>query len=161
MWRLIRTMSGTSDDAPWLRDVHLYGPFSEVVLLDATWQGAPAREDDNNGLWVVTDTPDLVYGGPPWPGVSIRLEAEPACTIRVTICGTRRLPTYRNIFSSTLIVDDHRLELETECTAVSVPVPSGNYPIDVWVDGDTPATTSHCVISLGQRSRRRLGRRRA
>jgi hypothetical protein len=41
-----------------------------------------------------------------------------------------------------------------------VPVQAGNYPVAVWVDGDTPDATRHCCIVLGAPMRRRLGRPR-
>lgn len=140
----------------WKYELTASGPLDEVELLDATWQGAPVW-DEAAGPWVATDAPELVYGGPPWPGLLLRVDVPAGETLTVDFSDQPASPSLRQVFESTLIVGKHGFWFAAGDEHLTVPAESGNYPVSVWVDGATPETTRRCSIVVGAWSPRQLG----
>ncbi len=120
--------------------------------------GGPVWGDTD--VWVATDAPELVYAGPPWPGllIAIRVPAGEAVTVRVS----DRPPTssMNQVFASQLIVGGHGFYLVVRADSPTIPVETGNYRVTVWVDGETPDATRQCSIVLGAQTPRQLGQPR-
>jgi hypothetical protein len=156
-----------SSDPPWprngervnlmLRQFVASGPVDEIEFLDEEWQGAPVwRATDT---WVATEAPDLAYAGPPWPGLLIAARIPVGESLTVSV--SDRPPLWMHqVFASELTVGDHGFFVAAGEGHMTVPVQAGNYPVAVWVDGDTPDATGHYCIVLGAPMRRRLGRPR-
>ena len=134
------------------------GPLDEIEFLDATWQGIPVWGD--TGTWVATDVPGLAYAGPPWPGLLIAARIPVGESVTVSV-SDRPPPSMHQVFASELIVGDHGFFVAAGDGHMTVPVQAGNYPVAVWVDGDTPDATRRCCIVLGARMPRQLGRPRS
>lgn len=154
-------MSSSAGTVPdWMSALVAAGPLDEIVLLDHTWQGTPVWDDDAT-QWVATDAPELIMGCPPWPGLAVRAVVPDGAVVTVTLADRVVRPGMREVFRSELIVGDHGLWLAAGDEGVGVPVPSGNYPVAVWVDGATPEATRNVCLVLGPWSERRLGGERA
>lgn len=137
----------------WSHDAITSGPVDYVSLLDSTWQGEPMWGDD---LWVALDAPDLVYEGPPFPGLLVRVGVKESQNLRVAICQSAPGWAPMQVAESELIVENHGLYLEVGDVAHSVDLETGNYPIQVWVDPVAPGQAKAVAFVLGPRRARRL-----
>jgi hypothetical protein len=156
-----------SSDPPWprngepvnpmLRQLVASGPVEEIEFLEYAWQGAPVWRGTDT--WVATEAPDLAYAGPPWPGLLIAARVPVGESVTVSVSDRPPLSVHQ-VWASELTVGDHGFFVAAGDGHMTVPVQAGNYPVAVWVDGDTPAATRHCCIVLGAPMRRRLGRPR-
>jgi len=154
-------LAGANDDDPdgtWVRKLVVAGPLDEIEFLDATWQGLPVWSSCD--IWVATDTPDLVYGGPPWPGLLVATRVPSGETLTVSVSGKPPPSSMHQVFASELIVGSHGFWLAAGAESLNVAVEIGNYPVAVWVDGETPGATRRCCIVLGARTPYLLGQPR-
>lgn len=133
------------------------GPVEYVSLLDATWQGEPEWGDD---VWVAMDAPDLVYDGPPFPGVLVRVGVAQDQGIRVALCDSVPEWVSLRVAASELLVGDHGLYLEAGDAFANVPLGTGTYPFEVWVDPCGPGRATGVAFVFGPRQPRRLGKPR-
>ena len=130
------------------------GPVEYVSLLDATWQGEPEWGDDD---WVAMDASDLVYEGPPYPGVLVRVGVAKDETIRVALCDSVPEWVTVQVAASELLVGDHGLYLEAGDDATGIPLQQGTYRLEVWVQPVEPGRATAVAFVMGPREPRRLG----
>ncbi len=129
------------------------GPVAHVALLDATWQGEPEWGSDP---WVALDGPDLVYQGPPFPGVLVRFGISDQEAVRVSVSNS--VPDWApvHVATSELMVGSHGFHLSVGDVTRSVRRDEGNYSLEVWVDQVRPGHAKSVALVLGPRQPRRL-----
>jgi hypothetical protein len=126
-----------------------------VALLDATWQGRPEWTDDSS--WVTVDAPDLVYEGPPYPGLLLKANVPADGELRV-LCGhdSPGRP-FECVCRTELMVGDHGFVVETDGGHLPVPLPCGNYDVEVWVQAADALRAEAVAFIFGSQRPRSLG----
>lgn len=132
--------------ALWVRD-----PDGLIEFTDSTWQDYPRWRPGDT--WVAYWGPSLISDAPPFPGVAVRtLDARthPGRALRIEV--TREPPNapLHRVADRSLTVGPAGMYLAAGSTSLHVPLATGNYPCEVWVDASEPSHVGHVAIWLGE-----------
>lgn len=120
-----------------------------VVLADTTMQDEP--EWTSTDGWVTEDSPILAVAVPPTPAfrVGAAVPADAALTITLD---THPPAEGTRVHQTVLRVGGHGCQVRAGAMLAQLSIPAGDYPAEVWVDGEFPAGTRQVWIVLGDRT---------
>ncbi|WP_020579702.1 hypothetical protein [Actinopolymorpha alba] len=126
----------------------------QVAIVDATWQDYPQWETGQE--WVAYRAPSLVHPDrPPYPGVAVATQSDIGATGPQSVCvevwSDYEPKGLRWVHETVLYLGNHGVDVGNFEVGESagLTLARGEYPLQVWVDADTPEQVSRVVFVLG------------
>lgn len=136
--------------------------YAQVAILDATWQDYPEWDDGQE--WVAFRAESLIDpDNPPYPGVAVAtrgdIGTDGPCQVRVEVWSGGTPDGLRRIHKTVLSIGIHGVLVGNDQSndMTELVLPEGNYPLEIWVDAETPDLVSRVVFLLGSPSSRSSG----
>jgi hypothetical protein len=124
----------------------------QVGLVDAAWDDYPWLDGDDSWVEVQGDTA-AEDAGPPYPGVSVATVPE-AGSVAVEVRRDERPAGLRLVHTTAVTVGDDGAAAGPPLAMEPVPVPPGEYDLEIWVDAGAPREVRHvCFVLAGRRPR--------
>jgi hypothetical protein len=124
----------------------------QVGLVDASWEDYPWLDGDDSWVEVQGDTAGD-DAGPPYPGISVATVPE-AGSVAVEVRRDERPAGLRLVHTTAVTVGDDGAAAGPPLAMEPVPVPPGEYDLEVWVDAGAPREVRHvCFVLAGRRPR--------
>jgi len=136
---------------------------AQVALLDATWQDYPDWEDGNEQVAFRARSPINPHL-PPYPGFAVTTRPDTASgrlrMVRMQVWTGQRPDDLRKIHDSVLHVGRAGVVVgNEEYRLISLDLPRGDWPLEIWVDAAAPGEVSRVVFALPTLSSPASGRR--
>jgi hypothetical protein len=128
--------------------------YAQVAILDATWQDYPEWDDGQE--WVAFRAESLIDpDNPPYPGIAVAtrsdIGADGPCQVRVEVWSGGTPDGLRLIHETVLTIGIHGVLVGNDQSQdmTELALPEGDYPLQIWVDADTPGLVSRVIFLLG------------